>query len=921
MLELKNITKDYVSGDLVVHALKGISLTLRDSEFVSILGPSGCGKTTTLNIIGGLDRYTDGDMLIEGVSTKEFKDHNWDQYRNHKVGFVFQSYNLIPHQTVLSNVMLALTIGGVDKKKKEELAKEALIKVGLEEEFNKFPKQLSGGQMQRVAIARALVNKPQVLLADEPTGALDSKTSIQVLELLKELSKDCLVVMVTHNEELAKAYSTRIISLKDGEMVGDTNPYDPTQVEIEASKAKEVENNKQFLDKKGKLKKVKMPFFTALKLSLSNLKSKIGRTILTCFAGSIGIIGIALILSVSNGFNKFVKQTETSTLSQYPVELSTQSLDMTSLFLSFMSQNRRKTSQDIKNRNDYITPNYVMIQLLESVANSSRTNDLRQFKAYLDLHYDEIKPYVNYIQYNYGTKLRAYDSKRIDSNGNFVVRQLEPFTLPQSDPSDPYYVYTKSFGKETMESYMRSLGVWDEVYGDDQGLVSETIKKQYDLVAGNWPTEYNEVLVVLDEVNQLSDFVLYAIGLADDENGVDVGDQYVLDMFDYVNGKTYVDENGVTQKCPNPKDNPKYQELFKWSYEEILDKVGFYILPDSQAYAYDSKATTDDGKEFNTYTNIRYNDAKLAELFNSDQAIKIKVSGVIRPNEKSDAHSINGSIAYTSTLLNQIMDINNSSQLIKDQIANPEYTVTDIYYSTFKVGSAGEKFSDIKDYAKNMLGLDDQIVNAYFGEEYLYNENLKSFGYVDETNPKSIKIYPKSFEDKDKIDQFIENYNATKESDDDKIAYTDYVKTLMGSVTTIVNAITYVLIAFVSISLIVSSIMIAIITYISVLERTKEIGILRAMGASKVDVSNIFNAETFITGLISGILGVLITLILNIPISLIIKHLSDISNIATLPPLGGVALVAVSFLLSVISGLIPSTFASKCDPVVALRSE
>ena len=921
MLELKNIKKDYESGDLVVHALKGISLTLRDSEFVSILGPSGCGKTTTLNIIGGLDRYTDGDMLIEGVSTKEYKDSNWDQYRNHKVGFVFQSYNLIPHQTVLSNVMLALTIGGVDKKKREELAKEALIKVGLEEEINKFPKQLSGGQMQRVAIARALVNKPQVLLADEPTGALDSKTSIQVLELLKELSSDCLVVMVTHNEELAKTYSTRIISLKDGEMVGDTNPYTPTEAEKKASIAKEEENNKQFLDKKGKLKKVRMPFKTALKLSLSNLKSKIGRTILTCFAGSIGIIGIALILSVSNGFNKFVKQTETSTLSQYPVELSTQSLDLTSLFISFMSQNRKKTSQDIKNRNDYITPNYVMIQLLESVASSSRTNNLSDFKVYLEEHYDEIKPYVNQITYDYGTKIRAYDANRLDSNGNFTIRQVEPFTLPDSDPSNPYYVYTKSFGKEEMESYMRSLTVWSEMYSNDEGLASDTIKQQYDLVAGDWPKAYNEVLFVLDEVNQVSDFVLYSIGLADDEQGRDLGDQYVLDMFDYVNGKTYIDENGVTQRCPNPKDNPKYSELFKWDYEDILEKVAFYILPDSEAYVLSDKATTDDGKEFNTYENIRYNDAKLKALFQSEDGIKVKVSGVIRPNEKSDVHSINGSIAYTNALITKIRTLNNQSELIKEQLANPEYTVVDIYYSSFKVGSAGEKFSDIKEYAKNMLGLDDQIIEAYFGESYLLAQNLKSFGYTDESNPRSIKIYPKSFEDKDKIDEFIDQYNSTKESDDDKIAYTDYVKTLMGSVTTIVNAITYVLIAFVSISLIVSSIMIAIITYISVLERTKEIGILRAMGASKVDVSNIFNAETFITGFISGILGVAITLILNIPISLIIKNLADINNIASLPPLGGVILVAVSFLLSVISGLIPSTFASKCDPVVALRSE
>ncbi|MCR5740899.1 MAG: ABC transporter ATP-binding protein/permease [Gammaproteobacteria bacterium] len=934
MLELKNIKKDYVSGDLVVHALKGISISLRDHEFVSILGPSGCGKTTTLNIIGGLDRYTDGDLLIEGTSTKEFKDSNWDQYRNHKVGFVFQSYNLIPHQTVLSNVELALTIGGISKDKREELAKEALIKVGLEDEIKKFPRQLSGGQMQRVAIARALVNKPQVLLADEPTGALDSKTSVQVLELLKELSSECLVVMVTHNEELANKYSTRIVTLKDGEMVSDSNPYDPTVEEKEASLKKEKENNSQFLNKKGKMKKVGMPFFTAFKLSLSNLKSKIGRTILTCFAGSIGIIGIALILSVSSGFNNYIDDIETSTLSQYPIEISTQELDITTLFASFLSASNNSDSTNAKK--DVVTPNYIMVQLLESMANSTRTNDLKTFKAYIDEHYKELEPYISHIKYEYGISIYAYDAKRIDKNGNFDVRMVEPFTLPDNEEGkEPYYVYASSYGKSTLESFMRNLTIWSEMYSNNDGLMSDTIKSQYDLLAGSWPTSSDEVLYVVDPNNQVSDFIIYATGLTKDEEGYDLGDEYILQLFHYVNGdyvldddgNPVLDENGNKIKYQNPKDDPKYASVFEWTYEEIMNKVEFYVIPHSSYYYEDEYADFEKEEEgfIQTYTSAWGNDEKIEELINDGKAIKVKVSGVVMENPNSDAHSISGTIAYTQALIDKIIDMNNNSDVVKYQLAHPEYSLSDISsLSAFPVNTKGVTYEEIYETLKNLAKQSSAISEStaeLARPEILYASNMRAYGYRDLSDPSSIKIYPKSFEDKDKVGEFITAYNATKETDEEKISYTDYVKTLMGSVTTIVNSVTYVLIAFVSISLIVSSIMIAIITYISVIERTKEIGILRAMGASKGDVKNIFNAETFITGLISGILGIVVTIILNIPISLIIEHLSGIKNIAVLPWQGGIALVVISFLLSVISGLIPSSFAAKCDPVVALRTE
>lgn len=911
MLELKNITKDYLSGENTVHALKGISITLRDSEFVSILGPSGCGKTTTLNIIGGLDRYSGGDLIIDNKSTKEYNDHDWDAYRNHKVGFVFQSYNLIPHQTILSNVVLALTIGGVDKNEKIKLAKEALIKVGLESEMNKFPRQLSGGQMQRVAIARAIINKPQVLLADEPTGALDSVTSVQVLDLLKELSKDHLVVMVTHNNDLANKYSTRIISLVDGLITGDTNPYNPTESDKEESNKLQEENNKQYLNKKGRVKKVGMPFFTSLKLSLSNLKSKIGRTILTCFAGSIGIIGIALVVSVSNGFQKYVDKVEESALQSYPVTISSSNVDITSLMTSLI--NARMSQEDKKKSDrDYVVPSYVMVDLLESIAKTSQSNNLKLLKSYIDEHYSEIEPYITHVSYGYSASKTAYDALRKDENGEFILKQLEPFTIPE----EVTYVVSPQFGRTMMETFMRTYAIWSEVYGDKNNVVSPIIQNQYEVLSGRWPEAKDEVVFVIDSDKTVSDFVLYATGLTDDEEGKDVGDEYIIQLFRYVNKEK--DENGNTYE--NPANDPKYQELFKWTYERIMESVSFYVVPNSAYYTEDSELYhTTDGEDIITYSNIKGDSTKVKELVQSDRddVLKVKCVGVIMPNPNEDTHSIEGSIAYTSLLTDWIIDTNNASDVVRVQKEESKYCIADYYYGA--VNLKGRSWEEIQ-AMMTALHLPQATVDQ-FSEENGNKTVLSNYGYVDRAEPSSISFYPKSFEDKDSIIAFIDKYNSTRESNEDKVGYNDYLGAIMGSVSTIINAITYVLIAFVSISLVVSSIMIAIITYISVLERTKEIGILRAMGASKRDVRNIFNAETFITGTISGILGVIISIVLDIPISILVNHLAGIENIASLPWFAGLLLVIISFLLSVISGLIPASFASKCDPVEALRSE
>ncbi len=906
MLEIRGLTKDYLAGDNKVHALKGISVSLRDSEFVSILGPSGCGKTTTLNIIGGLDRYTKGDLVINGVSTKEYDDSDWDRYRNRKVGFVFQSYNLIPHQTILSNVVLALTIGGIDKKERVKLAKEALFKVGLENEIYKYPRQLSGGQMQRVAIARAIVNKPEILLADEPTGALDSNTSIQVLDLLKELSLDHLVVMVTHNAELARRYSTRIITLKDGLITGDSNPFNPTFKEREILIKKQRDKEKAYFDETGKKEKVGMPFKTSLKLSLSNLRSKIGRTILTCFAGSIGIIGIALVISLSNGFQKYVDKVEESALQSYPVAVTSSNVDMSAIMTSLLNSMVKSDKKD--SEREEVIPSYVMVDLLGSLAKTSQSNDLSKLKSYIETNYDKIEPYVTHIKYSYSVNLTAYDALRMDSDGNFLLKQLEPFTLPQSTPS----LLGGIVGRSTMETFMRTYDIWGEIYGDSENAVSKIIQDQYDLLEGRWPTSKDEFIYVVENDKTINDFVIYATGLTDDEEGKDIGDEYIIQLFHYVNGD--VDSEG--NKYTNPALDPKYNELFKWSYEKIVDSVSFYIVPESSYFIEDEeKIELEDGSFLTTFSSIKGNNDKIKELVQNESngVLKMKCVGVVMPSSSSDTHSIQGTIGYTSLLTDYIIDTNNKSAVVRYQNEQMDYCISDytLGYLNFK----GKSWEEIHDTLRQ-LGQPQTVLDRFSAKQM-----LSSYGYVDRNNPSTISFYPKSFENKDDVIKFIDEYNSTRESNDDTVGYNDYLGAIMGSITKIINAITYVLIAFVSISLVVSSIMIAIITYISVLERTKEIGILRAMGASKRDVRNIFNAETFITGLIAGLLGILICIILNIPISLIVEKLASIKNIATLPWYVGIILVAISFLLSVISGLIPSSFASKCDPVEALRSE
>ncbi|MBP5342629.1 ABC transporter ATP-binding protein/permease [bacterium] len=920
MLELRNIKKVYQLSNNPVHALKGISMTLRDSEFVSILGPSGCGKTTTLNIIGGLDRYTEGDLLIDGRSTKDYKDKDWDMYRNHKVGFVFQSYNLIPHQNILSNVEIALTIANIDKKKRKDLAIEALTKVGLKSEIHKFPRQLSGGQMQRVAIARAIVNKPSVLLADEPTGALDSKTSIQVLDILKELSKECLVCMVTHNEELANKYSTRIIKLKDGEIVDDSNPFVPTEDEIEKARQNEKEANLKYQNKKGKIKKVGMPFTTALKLSLSNLKSKLGRTILTCFAGSIGIIGIALILSVSNGFNTYVKDVERSTLSQYPITLTRNNVDITALFASYVAQNMEEDTSDNSNlENNTVVPRYVLVDLLRNLANNSKQNDLKAFKNYIEEKKLADENYILQIDYKYNVDINVYDANYINENGDFEARKIRPFTLPRLDPDtgEPLYIMYPQFTSDRIEQLMSNMDTWDKVFDD-----KNTLKEQYDLLAGEWPSNDSlDLIYVVDENNKISDFSAYSTGLVNNDNG----DRYISALFKYVT---------------NPDNNPDPKTLYSYefSYEDLLG-LEYYIVPNSSYY---EKDEVSDG-EIQTFTNIKDNSEKMTALLNdeNEDIIKVKVACVVRPNPNSKSHSINGTIGYSNALINKIIDINNNSDIVKVQEENYDSYIYDILGIDTQFHIKGKTWEQIRNtltFMRNSMGDNkDQFPLSQAEIDQLTSDTMTPllltnyYGQVDKNNPSTINIYPYSFEDKDKIVDFITDYNSrlkeiypddTKEELDEKrITYNDYLSSIMGSVTTIINAITYVLIAFVSISLVVSSIMIAIITYISVIERTKEIGILRAMGASKSDVKNIFNAETFITGLISGLIGIAITVILNIPISMLVNYLAGIENVAVLPVVGGIALVIISFLLSVISGLIPSSYAAKCDPVIALRTE
>ena len=1000
MLELKNIVKEYPAGGLPVEALKGVSLQFRESEFVSILGPSGCGKTTLLNIIGGLDQYTSGDLVINGRSTKDYKDRDWDAYRNHSVGFVFQSYNLIPHQTVLQNVELALTLSGVSKAERRRRAKEALERVGLGSQLKKRPSEMSGGQMQRVAIARAIVNDPDIVLADEPTGALDTETSVQVMEILKEISKDRLIVMVTHNPELAQRYSTRIVRMLDGQVTGDTAPLTPEEAQKErASSVKKDEAAR-------KAKRPSMSLWTSFGLSLKNLFTKKGRTALTSFAGSIGIIGIALIYAVSQGTTAYIDAVQEDTLSSYPLTLQSQEMDLGSLMEEFIDAAQSTDEHQLDGV--YQKP---MIYDMVNALSSSETieNDLASFKTYLEQRLndpeDPLYNAVSGVQYTYDPQLLVYtenvDGDILLSDSQELMEDLlqEYFSIDMAAMSD----LRSSYGMDSLASSMGggSMVLWQEMLpGDDGALISPMLEDQYDLVYGSWPNDYNEVVLVLDENNELDDMALYALGLKPQEE---------MDAI----MQAAVDQTEVELEDQS------------WSYEEICSREYKTVL-NADCYAYDEAS--------GLYVDLRDTDAGLRYLY--DNGITLQVSGIIRPNEDASAHMLSGSIGYTSALTEHLAQASQDSAAIQAQMDSPNRDIftglpfqestgnlTDeekesafrSYVSGLEEQDKAETYlaiqslptqeqidqavgqstgsmsreemestlqealtsqasldeSQVEDYIaamsdEELSDLFTQMAQEQFKAQYAaqvqqqlaamepaqmaaaldaamdtyttqqcaqyydevltfsdstYEENLVQLGYIDLDDPASISLYAASFEDKDVIEQAIADYNETKD-DLEQIQYTDYIGLMLSSITTIINAITYVLIAFVAVSLVVSSIMIGVITLISVQERTKEIGILRAIGASKRNVSSMFNAETVIIGFTSGALGVLITWVLCIPINAILHHLTGIQTLSAFLPLPtALVLVLISTALTLFSGIIPSRSAAKKDPVVALRTE
>lgn len=986
MLEIRNIVKDYETGSETVHALKGVSIAFRESELVSILGQSGCGKTTLLNIIGGLDQYTSGDLIINGQSTKQYKSADWDIYRNHSVGFIFQSYNLIPHQSVLSNVELALTLSGVSKAERRRRAKEALEKVGLGNQLNKRPNQMSGGQMQRVAIARALVNDPDILLADEPTGALDSETSIQIMELVKEIAKDRLVIMVTHNPELAEKYSTRIVKLLDGQIVGDSDPFDP---------AKEPAHSEVRKTEVTKGQKTSMSFLTALSLSKNNLMTKKGRTFLTSFAGSIGIIGIALILSLSNGVQEYINSVERSTLASFPVSIQHETVDYTSLMTSMM--NVRDNAEENRDP-DRIYTNDISTEMMKTMLSEMQTNNLAEFKEYLESDPDGISASIEEIQYSYDSNLYIYGHS---ADGD--IMQINPSTVMSAmmgqSMADNVSQMTNTYSSLMGSSSMSSYDAFREL------LSTDMLKTEYEVLAGRLPEAYNEVVVLVTDRNELSDVTLYTLGLRDQGelegmmSSVMVGESFDLDTGD-----------------------------LSFSYDDLMG-MEFSMLTAPEFYQ-----KNDDG----TWTDMR-SDSEFMEQA-AENGLKLKVVGILKPDADSLISSTNsGGIGYTHALTEYMIDKTNSSELVKEQKENPDVDVftgiefpkadeeeeqpmsqseamemltgmlteeqrtklnegimaalteeqqaqiqsammgmvSDEQMNSIMMGVlTPEQLTQLQSGADvNSLLTDAQKAqmsaqiaasltaeqNAELSEmmngmadptkmytifmqvlttdqlrqlmdmtkepettDATYDGNLKLLGVAELSEPSSMKIYATDFESKEKITQLIEKYNDSKIVDDnqaDVINYTDYVGLMMSSVSDIINSISYILIAFVAISLIVSSIMIGIITYISVLERTKEIGILRAMGASKRDISNVFNAETLIVGFSAGVIGIAVTLLLNIPINIIIENITGIANVALLPWQGGVILVVISMLLTLIAGLVPAGVAAKKDPVEALRTE
>ena len=920
MLQLKNIVKSYTVGELTQVALKGISLNFRENEFVSILGQSGSGKTTMLNIIGGLDRYDSGNLVINGVSTKKYRDADWDAYRNTSIGFVFQSYNLIPHQNVLSNVEMALTLSGVSRKERRKRAVEVLNKVGLQDHIHKKPNQLSGGQMQRVAIARALINNPDILLADEPTGALDTETSIQIMNLLKQIAEEKLVIMVTHNPELAEVYSTRIVNLKDGQITSDSNPFDVPEGSVEEKLTKNQ-------------KRVSMSFWTSLGLSFANLRTKIGRTILTSFAGSIGIIGIALILALSTGMNQYITRVQKETMTSYPITISSQTIDATSIMQLRGQMMGLSSQKETKEEDGKVHTDYQSLKQSDAVTNNLIQNNLAEFKKYLDNPASEIHQYVgeNGIIYSYNVNFDVYAQ---NPNQQLINTNIE-LDGGNGNSNRPRMFNFANIGinNESAKNFS------EMVAGTNGQPISSVVTDSYDMVVGYWPTGYNEVVMVLNENNSIPVQSMYQLGFITKEQ--------------YTSAK-------------NQLANKQDGEDFTLSYEDMLQKI-FYLVPSSENYV---------KHENGSYSQIKNPEYDTDGLMN--KSIPLKVTGIIRPKEDAKNATINTVVAYTNLLTNYVIDRANESAIVQAQKNTPEINV--LNGVRFNATTDEEKIQDTKEYLLNLsedekanmyqlilyydgksqnqeinedsnsfdmnalskLSMNPQsgisgmlenylndspnkttllaIYNDYIGGKSL-EKNLASFGAVSYESPSSISIYADSFENKDAIGKVIENYNNTV-GEDSKISYTDYVALMTSSLTTIINGISYVLIAFVAVSLIVSSIMIGIITYISVMERTKEIGILRALGASKKNISQLFNAETFIIGIFSGILGIGITLLLLIPINNVIQTVSKIEDLSAVLPLESAGvLILISIIITVIGGLIPSRSAAKKDPVEALRTE
>lgn len=855
MLQCKNIIKDYVSGDEIVHALKGVSLSFREHEFVSILGQSGCGKTTFLNIIGGLDHYTSGDLIINGKSTKDYSDKDWDTYRNHQVGFVFQSYNLIMHQSVLSNVELALTLTGVNKEERRKRAIEALNKVGLSDQIHKKPTQMSGGQMQRVAIARAIVNNPDIILADEPTGALDSATSVQIMEILKEISKDKLVIMVTHNPQLADEYSSRIIRLKDGTLVSDSNPFNEQEMNVDTSV----------------LKRPDMSFKMACSLSLNNLMTKKARTFLTSFAGSIGIIGIALIMSLSHGMQSYIDQMENDTMASYPIEIQANSSDMSTLMTTMMGM--KKKTEEHKDSKIYSRP-YVE-DVLESLS-SSKKNNLSAFKSYIESSKGKkFRKTAKAIEYDYNLNLQVYNE-----NTDSGLVQVSPNGL------------LDKLGMSDMMSIQSQFMDSSAMTNDQVWLSLPESKKlrddEYQLVEGKWPTNYNEVALEVDENNEITDYALYSLGLLDQ-------DELVKNYQKILNGET---------------DKISKTNLKSYSVDDILN-LKFRLVLNSDLYQ----------KVNGLWINQSENESYMKDVVSKSP--EIKVVGIIKPSDSTVSQPTMGGVYYTKAMEEYVTSKTENSQIVKEQKANPNINIF-----TQAEFASGQKMSMSNLTNEQMMQLSSMSQEELMNYMNTYNENINAtydsnltkLGVVDYSNPTKISLYASSFDGKEKLSDLITDYNK-KQTKSNVITYNDFIGTMLSSVTSVVNIISYVLIAFVSVSLIVSSIMIGIITYISVLERTKEIGILRSIGASKKDITRVFNAETFIIGLISGVLGILITLVLNFPICMVVENMTGVAHIAKLPVNGAVFLILIDLVLTILAGLIPSKIASKKDPVEALRSE